>query len=124
MEKDESIQLLSDVQTKTASSRLPGVCRAGKGKEGADVGRALKHCLGSRPGLSKVPPRREPSQDLPPPLSPALPHHCSACRRHLPDPQEQWAGEGALPPELAKGGGQDHGEPDWDHNSRGGCAAT
>lgn len=82
VEGNESIQLLSDAQTKTTARP-----RKGRGTEAHSGGLFEYHRL---------------AWDVPLPLwapnpHPALLNHCSACwlGRHLPDPQEQWAGEGA-----------------------------
>lgn len=76
----------------------------------SDLGCVLKHCWASWPGLPKVPPTREPSQDLPtPPSPPPPPLQCvwGGTSQIL----EQWVGEGAGASGAGKG-------PDLDHRQR------
>ena len=76
---------------KTSSSPLRAFVTSSPGR-GGEGGRFGMLRLGPAWTLH-VPPGSERCQDLPPPSAP-LPLQCRV-GRHLPDPQEQWAGEGA-----------------------------
>lgn len=89
---------------------------------GADLGYVSEQGLDSQPGLSSVPAESEPVRISSPRTPPPLQYRVG---RHLPDPQEQWAGEGAgAARSSAEGGDRDHRQQDREHTARGGCAAT
>ena len=104
---------------KTSSSPLRAFVTSSPGR-GGEGGRFGMLRLGPAWTLH-VPPGSERCQDLPPPSAPP-PLQCRV-RRHLPDPQEQWAGEGAgAAPSAAEGGGHRHRPQGREDTSLGGCA--